>query len=147
MAQDLGVKGSPIMSREIDSRDLFERFAKPGETYDEDDDEWMEGMQEAIRNEGDQVGRNEWDSGGPGAGAGVSYVYLFRGLLFSEDDVGMYGPFDNFIEAAQAVGLLGVNEATTSIWVDTEYRAEAESALEPFDGLSKEQASAIFHSG
>ena len=49
------------MSREIDSRDLSERFAKPGETYDEDDDEWMEGMQEAIRNEGDQVGRNEWD--------------------------------------------------------------------------------------
>jgi hypothetical protein len=59
----------------------------------------------------------------------------------------MYGPFDNFIEAAQAVGLLGVNEATTSIWVDTEYRADAESALELFDGLSKEQASAIFCGG
>jgi hypothetical protein len=59
----------------------------------------------------------------------------------------MYGPFDNFIEAAQVVGLLGVNEATTSVWVDSKYRAEAESALELFDGLSKEQASAIFHSG
>jgi hypothetical protein len=107
----------------------------------------MKGMQEAIRNEGDQVGKQEWDSGSPGAGAGVSYVYIFRSLFFSEDDVGMYGSFNSFIEAAQAVGLLGVNEATTSIWVDTKYRAEAESALEPFDGLSKEQASAIFHSG
>ena len=132
------------MAREIDSRDLFERFAKPEETNDED---WMEGMQEAIRNEGDRVGRKEWDSGSPAAGAGVSYVYLFRDLFFSEDGVGMYGPFDNFIEAAQAVGLLGVNEATTSIWVDSKYRAEAESALEPFDGLSKEQASALFYSG
>ena len=37
------------MSREIDNRDLFERFAKPEETYDED---WVEGMQEEIRNEG-----------------------------------------------------------------------------------------------
>jgi hypothetical protein len=132
------------MAREIDGRDLFERFAKPGETYDEDDEDWMEGMQEAIRREGDRVGRQEWDSGSPEAGAGVSYVYLFRGLFFSEDDGGMYGPFDNFIEAAQAVGLLGVNEATTSIWVDSEYRTEAESALKLFDGLSKEQALAIF---
>ena len=66
------------MSREIDGRDLFERFAKPEETYDED---WMEGMQEAIRNEGDRVGRNEWDSGShlEQLRPGVSYVYLFRG--------------------------------------------------------------------
>jgi hypothetical protein len=63
------------MSREIDSCELFKRFAKPEETHDED---WMKGMQEAIRNEGDQVGKQEWDSGSPGAGAGVSYVYLFR---------------------------------------------------------------------
>jgi hypothetical protein len=132
------------MSREIDGRDLFERFAKSEETYDED---WMEGMQEAIRSEGDRVGRKEWDSGSPAAGAGVSYVYLFRDLFFPEDDLGMYGPFDNFIEAAQEVGLLGVSEATTSIWVDSKYRAEAESALKPFDGLTKEQASAIFYSG
>ena len=77
------------MSREIDSRDLFEHFAKPEETYDED---WVEGMQEAIRNEGDRVGRQEWDSGSPAAGAGVDYVYLFRDLFFSEDGVSMYGP-------------------------------------------------------
>jgi hypothetical protein len=53
----------------------------------------------------------------------------------------------DFIEAAQAVGLLGVIEATTGIWVDTKYRAEAENALELFDGLSKEKASAIFYGG
>ena len=46
-------------------------------------------MQETIREEGDRVGINEWDSGGPGAGAGVSYVYLFRDLFFSEDDDGV----------------------------------------------------------
>jgi hypothetical protein len=50
-------------------------------------------------------------------------------------------------KGAREVGLLGVSEATTSIWVDSKYRAEAESALKPFDGLSKEQASAIFYNG
>jgi hypothetical protein len=129
------------MSREIDGRELFDRFAQPKEKYDE---EWTESMQETIREEGDRVGINEWDSGGPGAGAGVSYVYFFRDLFFSEDDDGMYGPYETFFKAADAVGLLSVNEATTSIWIDPKYRTEAESALEFFDGLSKEQAFARF---
>jgi hypothetical protein len=129
------------MAREINGRGLFDRFAKPGEKYDED---WTESMQETIRSEGDRVGRNEWDSGGPGAGAGVSYVYLFRDLFFSEDDVGMFGPYKKFLEAAKVVGLLSVSEATTSVWVSSDYRTEAEGALKLFDGLSKEQAAALF---
>jgi hypothetical protein len=44
----------------------------------------MEGMQEAIRSERDRVGWKEWDSGSPAAGAGVSYVYLFRDLFSQE---------------------------------------------------------------
>jgi hypothetical protein len=130
------------VSREIDGRELFDRVAKPSEKYDED---WTESMQETVRGEGVRVGRNEWDSGGPGAGAGVSYVYLFRDLFFSEDDVSMYGPCDTLVEAANAVGLLSANEAATKIWVNSKYRTEAENAIKLYDGLSKEQASALFN--
>jgi hypothetical protein len=67
------------MSRKIDGRDLFERFANPEETFDED---WLQGMQETIRIDGGRVGKQEWDSGGPGARAGISCVYLL-GIFFS----------------------------------------------------------------
>jgi hypothetical protein len=56
----------------------------------------------------------------------------------------MYGPYETFVEAADAVGLLGANEATTKIWVNSRYRTEAENAIKLYDGLSKEQGSARF---
>jgi len=101
-------------------------------------------MRQRVRDEGRLVGRNEWDSGGPGAGAGVNNVYVFTKLFFAEDDVGMFGPYQTFFEAADVVGLLSAGEATTSIWVSSEYRTEAEGAVTLFDGLSKAQASALF---
>ena len=51
------------------------------------------------------VARHEWDSGGPGAGAGVVDVYKFRGAFFASDDVGNYGPYEGFTEVAEAVAL------------------------------------------
>jgi hypothetical protein len=67
--------------------------------------------------------------------------------FFAEDDQQIAGPFTTFLEAADAVGLLGVNLATTSIWVKAKYRAEAEGAISLFDDLSKEDALALFSDG
>jgi hypothetical protein len=58
----------------------------------------------------------------------------------------MFGPFGKFIDAAEAVGLLGFNEATAGVWVAAKYRIEAEKAVKLFDGISKEQAAALFSS-
>lgn len=123
---------------------LFDRFGKPGESFDDD---WLESLYEAIRDDGDLVGANYWDSGDPGAGAGVSSIYQFGGLFFAEGDQRTSGPYKTFLEAADAIGLLGVNQATTSIWVESKYRAEAEGAISLFDDLSREDALALFSDG
>src|SRR3954447_13765563 len=83
---------------------------------DEEEDLW-----EAIRESGRLVGRQEWDSGGPGAGAGTVDVYLYRGAFYSDNDAENYGPFEMFLEAASTVSLFHLNAATTSIWVDPEF--------------------------
>jgi hypothetical protein len=103
------------MRKEIDYRELFNRLAEPGERFD---DAWIEDIHERMITEGVLVARHEWDSGGPGAGAGVVDVYKFRGAFFASDDVGNYGPYEGFTEAAEAVALLTVTDATTRIWVD-----------------------------
>jgi hypothetical protein len=73
-----------LMPKEIDYRDLFNRFAKRGEVFDDD---WIERMDEMLVTKGALVGRLEWDSGGPGAGAGTIDIRKFRGLFFAFDDV------------------------------------------------------------
>lgn len=93
-----------------------------GHYEDEEQDLW-----EMIRER--RVGFQEWDSGGPGAGAGSVDVYFYRDAFYSDDDVGGYGPFDTFDEAARAVSLFRVNAATTRIWVDPEFSARDVSAL------------------
>ena len=55
-------------------------FAKPGEQFDE---EWIDKFDEIIIEEGDVVGTHSWNSGNPGAGAGMTIVYRFRGLFFT----------------------------------------------------------------
>jgi hypothetical protein len=98
---------------------------RPDETTDEfpetDDEDDGENLWELIREHGRVVGTQEWDSGGPGAGAGTVEVYSYRGAFYSDNDVGGYGPFDTFEEAALAVSLFYVNAATTRIWVDPEF--------------------------
>jgi hypothetical protein len=75
------------------------------------------------------VGRLEWESGGPRAGAGVVDVWVYRGAFFAYNDVEPLGPFDTFLEAAEAVGLFHINEATTNIWVDPEFCDQDVAAL------------------
>jgi hypothetical protein len=91
---------------------------------DDDEDQW-----EAIRERGRLVGCQAWDSGGPGAGAGTVDVYLYRGAFYADNDVEAYGPFETFLEAANAVSLFHINAATTSIWVDPELSDRDVAAL------------------
>jgi hypothetical protein len=76
---------------------------------------------EIIEN-GEVVGEQEWDSGGPGAGAGSLVVYRYAGKFFALDDVEFMGPYDTFREAAEAVGLFVRTDATTEIFVKNEFR-------------------------
>jgi hypothetical protein len=68
-----------------------------------------------IRN-GECVFEHEWDSGGPGAGAGVEAVYEWRGqYAVRSADYGPAGPFATLEEALEARGLLHVTDATVEI--------------------------------
>jgi hypothetical protein len=106
------------MRKELDYRELSDRFALRDEHLNDD---WIEKLDELIRSESQLVGRQEWDSGNPGAGAGVIDVVQFRGVFISYDDVGSYGPYDSFAEAAEAVALFTENDATTSIWIAPQF--------------------------
>ena len=61
---------------------------------------------------------HSWESDNPGAGAGMTLIYRFRGLFFTSDDFGIDGPYEELSEAAEAVDLLTVTETTERIWVD-----------------------------
>lgn len=88
---------------------------EPKEELDEED------IWESIRDEGQLVGQQEWDSGGPGAGAGAISIYLYRGVFYFENDAEGYGPFDAFLQAADRSGLFAVTAATKRIWVKLEF--------------------------
>ena len=103
------------MENEIAYRKLFDRFGEPGDEFGE---EWIETFEETIIEEGEVVGSHSWNSGNPGAGAGMTLIYRFRGLFFTSDDFGIKGPYEGFGEAAEAVNLLTVTETTERIWVD-----------------------------
>ena len=65
---------------------------------------------------GQEVFWQDWDSGGPGAGAGRVSVYRFGKLFYAEHDAGIEGPYQTKQEAAAACGADEVNEATEAIW-------------------------------
>jgi hypothetical protein len=77
------------LDKEIVYRELFNRFAKLGETFDED---WIEKFDDMITEDGEVVGSHSWESDNPGAGAGITLIYRFRGLFFTSDDFGINGP-------------------------------------------------------
>ena len=106
------------IERDLDGEALFKLISKPGEIFDDD---WFEEAQELIWAEGIVVGLKNWDSGGPGAGAGTVEVRLFRGAFFASDDEGIFGPYKTFAAAAKVVGLMVRNAATKRIWVADEY--------------------------
>jgi hypothetical protein len=103
------------MENEIDYRELFNRFAEPGDEFGE---KWIETFVENIIEEGEVVGSHSWNSDNPGAGVGMILIYRFRGLFFTSNDFGINGPYEGFSEAAEAVNLLTVTETTERLWVD-----------------------------
>jgi hypothetical protein len=108
---------------------LFKRFAKPGETLDDD---WIQAIEETIVDEGDLVAMHSWNSGAPGVGAGVTSIYQFRGLFFTSTDFGIGGPYDGFNGAAEAVNLVVITDTTEGIWVD--YKVNSNSWTSDHDG-------------
>jgi hypothetical protein len=94
---------------------LFNRFAQQDDRFGE---EWVEEFEDGIIAEGEIVAAHSWESDNPGAGAGMTLIYRFKGLFFTQTDFGLDGPFEDFNEAAEAVGLLTVTETTETIWVD-----------------------------
>jgi hypothetical protein len=103
------------MDKEITYRSLFNRFAQPDDKLDE---EWVEEFEDAIIEEGEVVATHSGESDNPGVGAGMNLIYRFKGLFFTCNDFGLDGPFEEFSEAAEEVGLLTVTDTTERIWVD-----------------------------
>jgi hypothetical protein len=118
------------MDAENAYRILFNRFAQPDDKFDE---EWVERFEDAIIEEGEVVATHSWESDNPGAGAGMTIVYCFKGLFFTSTDFGLDGPFEEFNEAAEAVGLLTVTETTETIWVD--YKVNSNSGTRDDDRI------------
>ncbi len=73
-------------------------------------------LSERLIEEGEIVARQVWDSGGPGVGLGEVTVEVLDGRYYALDDMRFEGPFDDFLEAAQAIGLYTITEDTVSIW-------------------------------
>jgi hypothetical protein len=74
-------------------------------------------LRDQIIDAGECVFEHEWDSGGPGAGAGVERVYRWKGkFAFSSADNGRAGPFNTLDDALEAQDLLRVTDASTSIY-------------------------------
>ena len=103
------------MDNEAAYRALFDRVARPADRFDE---EWAEAFQDAVIEQGHVVGTHSWESDNPGVGAGMTLIYRFHGLFFTNTDFGIDGPYGEFSDAAEAVSLLIVRKTTKEIWVD-----------------------------
>lgn len=72
-----------------------------------------------------EVAYQDWDSGGPGAGAGRVSVYRLGDVTvgvvyFILHDAGISQGFDNLKDACEEGWIEKVNDATRAIWVDDE---------------------------
>jgi hypothetical protein len=71
---------------------------------------------------GEEVFWQDWDSGGPGAGASRVSVYRYKDAYYVLHDAGLEGPYSSKLEAVDEHGVAFVNDATTAIWdVDRGY--------------------------
>jgi hypothetical protein len=93
------------VGEKLDDREVFKRFAKPGEEFDDD---WVDALHEKVRDEGVLVAEQQWNSDNPGAGAGSVNVYEFQALFFVDDDSGIDGAYKTFSDAADDCMLLEV---------------------------------------
>ena len=62
-----------------------------------DQEACIEIFKDMVREDGDNVYRQDWDSGEFGAGSDM--IYKFRDWFWWEDDFGFCGPFESMIEA------------------------------------------------
>ena len=71
---------------------------------------------EKIIKHGKAVLSYYWDSGGPGAGAGVEQVFCFkeRYAVASEYE-GSLGPFDSLLQAIEKTNILSISDASERI--------------------------------
>ncbi len=111
------------MAKEIDFDQLFARWGQPDERPCDD---WFDAFFDAMRESGRLVAKHEWC----GAYAGSNNIWLFKGAYFAENEAHMYGPFDTFWDAADAVDFDKVTDATTSIWVDKDIDMKGQSRPE-----------------
>ena len=112
------------------------------EEFLDSDDYVYEALWDFVGGHGHPVFKLEWDSGGPGGGAGTLSVYSFQDLYFTMSvDFGFAGPFDTLEEGLSHLGILWkdgrirVNDATREIrcraWTDEELIRRLD--LETFD--------------
>lgn len=83
---------------------------------DDDLEEEEQDLGEIILEDGKEVAYQDWDSGGPGAGAGRVSVFEYEGLFYVFHDAGMEGGYATIDEAMDKNGVVTVNNATVSIW-------------------------------
>ena len=80
----------------------------------EEDEE--EDFFEVLLECGQEVAYQDWDSGGPGAGAGRVSVYRYRDRFYVMHDAGLAGPYNTKAEAIRANGVDRETDATVRIW-------------------------------
>lgn len=91
---------------------------------------------ELLSRLGLEVFRLEWDSGGPGAGAGTELVYEFQGKYFTASaDFGWNGPYETLDEAL--AGKIFVSAATREVWCSEWSEEEIIARMELYDPLPR----------
>ena len=83
---------------------------------EEEEEEEEEFDSSIVIYEGEELLSHHWDSGGPGAGAGVDTLYEYKGKYYVSHDAGI-DKFDDPMEAIFHHDLLGDTDATTSIQI------------------------------
>jgi len=86
----------------------------------EDDEESDGDDYERVVTNGIEVAWVDWDSGGPGAGAGRVTAYELDGRFYVAHDAGM-SQYDTF-EAAIEGGWIWATDVTTRLWVADQYK-------------------------
>ena len=90
-------------------------------------------LSELIIEEGEIVYALQWDSGGPGAGAGYEVVYKFRDYYWTHSDYeGLSGPYDSLAEALSDA-FTTMTSATERIRCSELSSEEIVERLEPYD--------------
>jgi hypothetical protein len=87
-------------------------MSETGHHDEEEDDDLFE----RLIKEGVEVTYQDWDSGGPGAGAGRVSVYRYEDAYYVSHDAGLDGPFGSEAEASESGGVDRINRASVAVW-------------------------------